>query len=750
MTNENATYDECSEIDAFVKKAIDKHAYVKKTDVNATVVDKTQEHDELLSHVSKDTFVKENSVSQAGVENVVAPALLGVGGASKADLIVDEVKRDALFVNDYPYEAYEDVIGERVDNENFIINGDDVELEEDFTGNHAINEAFLVNKKTDKNPLIVDPKQIQTELLVNKKDVHEELFASSKRGELMVDKQGIHEDLFAGTRIEEDDVRDRLADVKEKNNLHTLTGDVKDGAVRGVKQGAKNVGKKAVSETVLAPVHMTDKLVRNTEGEEAQEALSVLTGTKIKDGVEQVKDYYNKAMSPFAAVGKVARAPRRVGEVRATIKEHRATRKVKSADRKVRRVDKRIGKYQKRELQGKAGYKKGAEAFEKKNKKTLAKARKQAGRASAKFQKAKFIRAKKRPVAWLFDGRAKSPAIKVLIPVFGGLLLFLLLMSAVMSVFSGIAATTEEKKDGGSLTGNALIGYQVLSEAGYSNTACAAILGNFQHEGGMNPRQAQYDYDEYDEYGNVKCHWAFDLRQYTDRTNVPEYPDWLIDNDHFGYGIAQWTAPGRSRGLINFAESLNKSSGDFEAQIKYVVEECKSGSYPDVSPDSDFAKKETNLEAATHLWCSKYEIGSWSDSRLNYAQDFLNKINSGDINNSEAAKRAYECIGVMYDWGGAGEEGRGYDCSGLVSYCLTGQHVHRWTTGSLISELERLSSREELRAGDALATSSHAAMYVGNNKVIEAYATDKPVREIDFDEWLRINPTAVFLRYNGD
>ena len=735
MTNENATYDECSEIDAFVKKAIDKHAYVKKTDVNATVVDKTQEHDELLSHVSKDTFVKENSVSQAGVENVVAPALLGVGGASKADLIVDEVKRDALFVNDYPYEAYEDVIGERVDNENFIINGDDVELEEDFTGNHAINEAFLVNKKTDKNPLIVDPKQIQTELLVNKKDVHEELFASSKRGELMVDKQGIHEDLFAGTRIEEDDVRDRLADVKEKNNLHTLTGDVKDGAVRGVKQGAKNVGKKAVSETVLAPVHMTDKLVRNTEGEEAQEALSVLTGTKIKDGVEQVKDYYNKAMSPFAAVGKVARAPRRVGEVRATIKEHRATRKVKSADRKVRRVDKRIGKYQKRELQGKAGYKKGAEAFEKKNKKTLAKARKQAGRASAKFQKAKFIRAKKRPVAWLFDGRAKSPAIKVLIPVFGGLLLFLLLMSAVMSVFSGIAATTEEKKDGGELTGNALKVYQRLSKEGYSNIAIAAILGNLQRESGINPKSCQ-DGKEYDDY-------------------PPEY----INDNFMGYGMAQWTWYTRSQGLVDLAASQHKHSGDYDVQEDYLVYELNG--YSEVAPGSDFATKETDLGTATYLFLKVFEMSNQeppsgeAEKRTALAQTFYDQITAGggEINDGTLDETQKRIVEACYSTPPAGINlcatwvSNVYQNAGCVR--PTGQQGgcdnpdDNWYTKYCFS-----SNKSDLKPGMIVCVPSndqgsagkiygHVGIYVGNGKVMDCVSAY--VRTIDLDAWIDEN-----------
>ena len=589
-------------------------------------------------------------------------------------------------------------------------------------------DAFV--KKVDKTASVVD-----------KSVAHNELLKSSATPEYLYDRnrvvhlesKGLLHDYKADIVLDNsidatlmsDGMKLQLASemmekesslIKNSENVHSLTGDVAE----GVKGKVKGMPKEALKGAALGAIKGTQALVGNTYGEESMEAMEVLSGKKLKEGVETVKGVKAKVDAPFAAVGKVARAPRRVGEAYASMLEHSATRQLK-------RADKRIKNY--------AG-----------NKEALAKAHRQLGRAQEKLNRAKMIKAKKRPFAWLFDGRGKEALLKLCAMAAPLFVVFLLVIFIFMA---GAGGGASDRKDGGSLSGNALIAYQVLSEAGYSNVACAAILGNFQAEGGMNPHRAQDDYDEYTSDGIFVRHWAFDLRQYSDRTNVPEYPDWLIDNDHFGYGIAQWTSPGRSRGLIEFAKSMGKSSGDFEAQIKFVVEECKSGSYPDVSPNSYFATKETDLEAATRLWCNKYEIGNWSDNRYNFAQDFLNKINSGDINNSEAAKRAYECIGVKYDWGGAGEEGRGYDCSGLVSYCLTGQHIHRWNTGGLLSELERLTSRDELKAGDVLCNSHHCAMYVGNNKVIHAPQKGETVCEVDLDEFLRYNGSFEYLRYNG-
>ncbi len=707
MTNENATYDECGDIDAFVKKAVDKCAYVKKGSVDATVVDKSQEHDVFVANdKNKETFVKTDEIANVGGAEVKAPPSLAVQTAAA-------VSSYDLFVNEHPVESF------YVDEESSLIvnqqDNVDVELDEDFTGNHAINEAFLVNKKTDKNPLIIDPKTIQTELLVSKKNVHEELFASKKSDELMINKEGIHDELFAGLKQEREDVGNKILDVKHKNRLHTLTGDVKDSAVSGVKQGVKNTGKRAVKETMLAPATLTDKMVRDTQGEDAQEALSVLTGTKIKDTAEQAKDYYNKAMSPFATVGKVARAPRRVGEARATVKEHRATRKVKSAERKVKSVDKNIAKYQKRELQGKAGYRKGASVFEKKNQKKLVKARRQAGRATAKFQKAKFIRAKKRPVAWLFDGRAKSAVIKVLIPAAAMLLMIMLIVGAISAAF-GVFGQENNKKNGsgyGDLEGNCLTICKFLREKDVPDMAIAAICGNIFGESGY-----RTDAIEYDDNGNTLE----------------------------GRGLCQWSF-GRRENLYNFAKSKDKEWSDLQVQLEFLWLELTT------SYDLEGLKAQTDVEQATIFFHDDFEksAAGCGQNRINEAKRVYEELQKGGGGNTEATRRAKDLYDrkVPYVFGAKGPDA--YDCSSFVSYCLTGLNGGTLgNTDSFRANFTRIS-KEELKEGDVLCSAGHAGLYYGNNQVIECMDANHGIVISDLDKFISWNggDDVWFLRYEG-
>ena len=144
---------------------------------------------------------------------------------------------------------------------------------------------------------------------------------------------------------------------------------------------------------------------------------------------------------------------------------------------------------------------------------------------------------------------------------------------------------------GGSLDGNARTIYNKLSNAGYSDVAIAAILGNLNRESSLNPRILQGG-GEYE-----------------------DYPSEYIYNDNVGYGIAQWSFHSRSQGLVDFAASNNKHSGDLELQVDYIIHEC-STSYTGVSPTSDFATKETDVLKATWKFHHDYESSADSEEAI--------------------------------------------------------------------------------------------------------------------------------------
>lgn len=75
---------------------------------------------------------------------------------------------------------------------------------------------------------------------------------------------------------------------------------------------------------------------------------------------------------------------------------------------------------------------------------------------------------------------------------------------------------------------------------------------------------------------------------------------------------------------------------------------------------------------------------------------------------------AYSCLGKPYVWGGVGPGG--YDCSGLVSYCLSGSHIRLGTTGTFMN-WPRTSNPQP---GDVCVNSGHTGIYIGGGQMIHA------------------------------
>ena len=84
--------------------------------------------------------------------------------------------------------------------------------------------------------------------------------------------------------------------------------------------------------------------------------------------------------------------------------------------------------------------------------------------------------------------------------------------------------------------------------------------------------------------------------------------------------------------------------------------------------------------------------------------------------------RAYSQLGKPYAWGAAGPNS--YDCSGLVSYALTGSYSHVYTTGSLMG-LRQVSNPQP---GDICTNDHHCGVYIGGGQMIHAPQTGDVVK----------------------
>lgn len=85
--------------------------------------------------------------------------------------------------------------------------------------------------------------------------------------------------------------------------------------------------------------------------------------------------------------------------------------------------------------------------------------------------------------------------------------------------------------------------------------------------------------------------------------------------------------------------------------------------------------------------------------------------------------RAYGEIGKPYVWAAVGPDS--YDCSGLVSYCLTGRHARIGTTGTFMG-WPRVSNPQP---GDICVNSHHCGVYIGDGMMIHAPRPGKNVQE---------------------
>ena len=55
---------------------------------------------------------------------------------------------------------------------------------------------------------------------------------------------------------------------------------------------------------------------------------------------------------------------------------------------------------------------------------------------------------------------------------------------------------------------------------------------------------------------------------------------------------------------------------------------------------------------------------------------------SQSVDGGSVVSRAYSKLGCAYSWGGIGPDS--FDCSGFVSYCLTGRYCRLGTTGTFM------------------------------------------------------------------
>ena len=223
-----------------------------------------------------------------------------------------------------------------------------------------------------------------------------------------------------------------------------------------------------------------------------------------------------------------------------------------------------------------------------------------------------------------------------------------------------------------------------LTGAGMTPEGVAGLMGNLYSESGIIPNRVE-----------TLC--LKRLREagkyYTDATYTAFVDDGTISRDEFlhplpgrqyGYGLAQWTSPGRKGKLYDHCKARKASIGDLQAQLDFLVTELQQ-SYPTVwqvltSTDSikeasDIVLTKFEMPAdcgsavkATRAGYGQQIYAALGGSKMATAQDIINVVKSW-IGYSEDNGKHKRIVDIYNAYGAKVGYPRGYKVPYNVPWC---------------------------------------------------------------------------------
>lgn len=119
---------------------------------------------------------------------------------------------------------------------------------------------------------------------------------------------------------------------------------------------------------------------------------------------------------------------------------------------------------------------------------------------------------------------------------------------------------------------------------------------------------------------------------------------------------------------------------------------------------------------------SNNSSSSSNSNKNNASSSATNNSKPQSVSGNSVVNRAYSQLGKPYQWAAVGPNS--FDCSGLVSYCLTGSYSRLGTTSTFMG-WTRVSSPQP---GDICVNSHHCGIYIGGGQMIHAPRTGDVVK----------------------
>lgn len=158
--------------------------------------------------------------------------------------------------------------------------------------------------------------------------------------------------------------------------------------------------------------------------------------------------------------------------------------------------------------------------------------------------------------------------------------------------------------------------WDYLKAQGFNASGAAGLMGNLYAESGLDPKNLQNSYEKKLGYNDANYTTAVDSGRYTN-----------FVHDSAGYGLAQWTYWSRKQGLLDAAKAANKSIGDLDVQLTYLIKEL--GAYGLLNS----LRSAASVKAASDLVLLKFEkpadqSEAAKNRRAGYGQTFYDKYAS--------------------------------------------------------------------------------------------------------------------------
>ena len=175
--------------------------------------------------------------------------------------------------------------------------------------------------------------------------------------------------------------------------------------------------------------------------------------------------------------------------------------------------------------------------------------------------------------------------------------------------------------------------WDFLKAEGFNDFGVAGLMGNLLAESGLRPNNMEDQYQSKLGYNDDSYTRAVDNGTYTN-----------FVKDAVGDGLAQWTYWTRKQNLLNFARQNNKSIGDLDMQLCFLVKELKELYTNSVY---NVLRKATSVLEASNAVLLNFErpanmSASVQATRARYGQTYYDRYASGVSSNKSEVKGMIE------------------------------------------------------------------------------------------------------------